>query len=90
VPRLIRIGAAAGWAAPWAGAIAGLPCARRQRSRRLVIAVLGDKPAADGEVEDGLAELLDVLGAGGEAWEVAEVEAGAVAEGLTVERGHDP
>ena len=45
---------------------------------------LGDEMAADGEVEDGLAELLDVLGAGGEAREVAEVEAGVLAEGLRV------
>ena len=36
--------------------------------------------AADGEVEDGLAKLLDVLRARGEAREVAEVEAGVLAE----------
>ena len=36
--------------------------------------------AADGEVEDGLAELFDVVGAGGEAREVVEVEAGVLLE----------
>ena len=48
---------------------------------RLIVRVLWDKFAADGEVEDGLAELVDVFGAGGEAREVVEVEAGAVFEG---------
>ena len=37
-----------------------------------VVGVLRDEFAPDGEVEDGLAELLDVLGASGEAREVAE------------------
>jgi hypothetical protein len=39
-----------------------------------------DEFAADGEVEDGLAELLDVFGAGGEAREVVEIEAGVLAK----------
>ena len=62
-----------------------LASATRNRScssiGRFVVRILRDELAADGEVEDGLAELLDVLGAGGEAREVAEVEAGVVAEG---------
>jgi len=41
---------------------------------------LGDEFAADGEVEDGLAELLDVFGAGGEAGEMVDVETGVGAE----------
>ena len=45
-----------------------------------VIRILGYEFAADGEVEDGLAELLDVFGARGEAREVAEMEAGVLAE----------
>jgi hypothetical protein len=53
----------------------------------LVVGVLRDELAADGKTEDCLAELLDVLGTGGEAWEVAEVEAGVVAEDLAVVRG---
>jgi len=35
---------------------------------------LGDEFAADCEVEDGLPELLDVFGAGGEAREVIKIE----------------
>ncbi len=47
---------------------------------RFVVRILRDEFAADGEVEDGLAELLDVFGARGEAREVAEVKAGVLAE----------
>ena len=44
--------------------------------------VLGDEFAVHSEVEDGLAQLLDVLRAGGEARQVIEDEAGVVAEGV--------
>ena len=40
--------------------------------------------AADGEVENGFAELLDVFVARGEAREVVEVEVGVSAKGITV------
>ena len=36
---------------------------------------MGDEAATDGEVEDGLAQLLDVFGAGSEARKMSEVEA---------------
>ncbi len=49
--------------------------------RRFVIAVLGHEPPADGEVEYGLVELLDLVRPGGEAREVTDVEAGVLAEG---------
>ena len=38
-----------------------------------IIGVLSDESTADGEVEDGLAKLLDVFEACGEAREVVEV-----------------
>ena len=47
---------------------------------RFVVRILRDEFATDGEVEDGLAELLDVFGARGEAREVAEMKAGVLAE----------
>jgi hypothetical protein len=40
--------------------------------------------AADGEVEDGLAELRDLLGAGGEAREVVDIEVGVFAKGFWI------
>ena len=57
---------------------------------RFVHWVLRDEFAADGEVEDGLAQLLDVFGAGGEAREVVEVKAGGVAQGGGVSRRTRP
>ena len=55
-----------------------------QFRRRFVVGILRYEFAADGEVEDGLAKLLDVFGAGGETQEMAEVEAGVLAEGLGI------
>ena len=54
--------------------------APEQFSRRLVVGVLANQPPADSKVEDGLAELFDVLRAGGEAGEMAEVELGVLPE----------
>jgi hypothetical protein len=53
---------------------------------------LGDEAATDGEVEDGLAKLLDVFGAGGEAREVVEVKAGGGGKGFDrlSPNGHRP
>ena len=45
-----------------------------------LLRVLRHELAADGEVEDGLAEVLDLVGAGGEGGEVVEGEAGMGAE----------
>ena len=56
-----------------------LVCRFKDLSNVILSGVLGDEFAADSEVEDGLAELLDVLDARGEAREVAEVEAGVLA-----------
>ena len=49
-------------------------------AHRFIVRILRDEFAADGEVEDGLAELLDVFGARGEAREMMEVKAGVLAE----------
>ena len=38
--------------------------------------LVGNEPATDGEVENGLADLLDLIGAGGEAREMADEELG--------------
>ena len=46
-----------------------------------ILRVLRHEFAADGEVEDGLAELLDLVGAGGEGGEGVEGEAGVAGEG---------
>jgi hypothetical protein len=46
-----------------------------------------DEVTANCKVEDGLAELRDLLGAGGEAREVAEVEADVLAEGGRISGG---
>ena len=52
---------------------------RSQQFRgRFVVWVLGDELAADGEVEDGLAEGFDLVWAGGERGEVVECEGGVV------------
>ena len=45
---------------------------------RFVVWVLWDELAADGEVEDGLAEGFDLVGAGGERGEVVEGEGGVI------------
>ena len=52
----------------------------QQCRRRFVLWVLRYKAAKDGEVEDGLAELLDLIGALGEGGEVAQREAGVIGE----------
>ena len=52
----------------------------QQFPRRLVVRILLDQLAADGEVEDGLAEGLDLVAAGGEWGEVVEGEGGMVTE----------
>ena len=57
---------------------------RELLSYRFVVGVLGDEFAADSEIEDGLAELLDVFEAGCEAREVTEVKTGVLAEGWRV------
>src|SRR3990170_5888350 len=45
---------------------------------RFILRILRDELSPNCKVQDGLSELLDVFGAGGEAWEVVEIEAGAV------------
>ena len=52
------------------------------RRHWLVRGILGDEFAAHGEVEDSLAQLLDVLRAGSEARQVMEDEAGVIVEGV--------
>src|SRR6185437_3390362 len=51
---------------------------------RFLGGILRHKFPSDGEVEDGLAELLDVFAFRGEAREVVEVEAGMIAESISV------
>jgi hypothetical protein len=52
--------------------------------RWLIIGVLLQELAADGEIKDGLAELLDLVGAGGEAREMADEELGTAAQGFCI------
>src|SRR3990170_8130756 len=52
----------------------------QQFRRRFILGVLRDEFAADGKIQDGLPELLDVFGARGEAREMAKMEAGVLAE----------
>jgi len=52
----------------------------QQLRSRLIIRVLGNKLAAHREVENGLAELLNMFRAGGEAWKLLEIESGAFLE----------
>ena len=54
---------------------------------RLVLRVLFDQPAADGEVEDGLAEAGDLVGAGGQGGQGVDGEARVGAEGCGVRVG---
>ena len=54
--------------------------------RRFVVRVLRHELAAHGEVEDGLAQLLDLVGARGERRQRVEREAGVVLEGFGIGR----
>ena len=54
--------------------------------RRFVVRVLRHEFAAHGEVEDGLAELLDLVGARGQRRQRVEHEAGVVPKGFRI--GH--
>lgn len=56
----------------------------KQFGNRFVVMVLGNEFAADGEVENGLAELFDLVRASGEAWEVADEELGVAAQGYGI------
>jgi hypothetical protein len=51
-----------------------------QITRGLVTRVLRNEFPTDGEVEDGLAELLDVFGSSGETLEMIEVESSVLSE----------
>ena len=58
----------------------------QQLRGRLVVRVLRDELAAHGEVEDGPAQLLDLIGAGGEGREGIQGEAGVVLKGFGIGR----